>query len=113
VGEAYQIADDIHDVKKHLLKGWVSSEEIASLTPALLHFVGGAEQHVVPFLTGQCSSIKDPLAGDLRLAVDAMEREIESRLKSAVEEVRGVPVEGLGDLVRCAPRELIALFNAQ
>jgi hypothetical protein len=112
IGEAYQIADDIKEIKQHLLHGQISSHQMALLAPAVLCFSKEAFTFVPPILEGRSVEIVQPFWECLRSAVDLMEIEIQRLLALAVAEVQEVlREEGIPSLGLKAPEELIAMFN--
>ena len=113
IGEAYQIADDIQEVKAHLSKRSIRPEQVMALTPALLQFADGMRPHVVTLLKGKSTRLNRAALNFFNTAAELMELEIEHRLQSAVFELEGhFPDNGYRTLVRSAPRDIIRMFNA-
>lgn len=112
IGEAYQIADDIKDLRKYLKGGLIKPHEMASIVPSLLCFVEDARSHIEPFLTGASSLVSRPFRLCLESAVERMEQEARRRLDLAVEEMRE-PLEEkpYARLGFNAPADLVAMFN--
>ncbi len=112
IGEAYQIADDVEEVKRHLSRLSILPEQMVSLVPALLYFVEEIRPFIPDFLKGQCTDLKDPVAGFFSMAAELMENEIELRLQAAVSEIEeNFPNNGYRGLARQAPRDIIKMFN--
>jgi len=112
IGEAYQIADDVQEVKQHLLKCYIFPEEMAILAPALLFFVDEIRPLIPDFLKGKCTDVKGPMSGLLGTAVELMEDEITHRLHSAVSEIEeNFPDNEYSELARKAPQDIIMMFN--
>lgn len=112
IGEAYQIADDLKDVKEHLSRQSILPEQMVILAPALLRFVDEMRPLIPDFLKGKHTDLKGPISGFFSCAADLMENEIEHRLQGAVSEVEeNFPDNAYSELTRMAPREIIKMFN--
>jgi hypothetical protein len=112
IGEAYQIADDIKEVKQHLLTRSIHSAQMAGLAPTFLYFVEEMRPYIPPILEGNCVDLNGPLLEYFRVAVELMENEIERRLKSAVTEIEhDFPNNEYGELTLSTPWDLIGMFN--
>lgn len=112
IGEAYQMADDIKEIRRHLEDGSIHSHEIALLSPAILFFTEEARPQIKSCLGGGLFPLSRPLRQYLRFTVDCMEREIRRRLDLAVEEMReALQEKRQGGLGIEAPANLLALFN--
>jgi geranylgeranyl pyrophosphate synthase len=112
IGEAYQIADDLIDVKKHLSSRSIHPQQMAALAPALLYFVSEIRPDILPILRGESLKFRDSTAEFLGQAVRLMEQEIERRLHSARSEIEVVfPKNEYGELARKTPWDLIQMFN--
>jgi hypothetical protein len=112
LGEAYQIADDLKEVKAHVSQGSARPEQVVAIAPALLHFAEGSGPRVLRFLEKGGLEGGDAVL-DLMIAVQGpMEEEIGSRLRSAASEIEGCfPADAAGQLAREAPWGAISLFN--
>jgi hypothetical protein len=112
IGEAYQMADDIEEIRKHLMSGSIHSHEMALLAPLILCFAKEARPYMEPLLTGGSFPVPQPLQQWLRFAMDRMEREIRRRLDLAADELRET-LRGrkYGMLGLKAPVEILAMFN--
>ena len=112
IGEAYQIADDLKDVKEHLSRQSILPEQVVILAPALLRFVDEMRPLIPDFLKGKHTDLKGPISGFFSSAADLMENEIEHRLQAAVSEIEeNFPDNAYSELTRMAPREIIKMFN--
>ncbi len=112
IGEAYQIADDLKEVKQCLLRKSILPGEMAVLSPALLCFVDKIRPLIPMFLRGECTDLKGPVAELFSTAMGLMETEIEHRLQSAVSEIEeNFPNNGYSELAKRAPRDIIKMFN--
>ena len=111
-GEAYQIADDLKEVKAYVSQGFARPEQMAAMAPALLHFAEGSGPRILRLLEKGGSEMSDGML-DLMMAVEKpMEEEMELRLRSAACEIEGFfPIDGVGRLAREAPWCAISLFN--
>jgi hypothetical protein len=112
VGEAYQIADDLHEVRRHLLTRSIDRDEIAALAPALLFFAPEVRLPLLRAARQGLSTLDGELLPYLEAAANAMETEIKSRLRAAVAEIEAqLPSSAYGQLARETPRGLIEMFN--
>jgi geranylgeranyl pyrophosphate synthase len=112
IGEAYQIADDLKEVKEHLSRQSILPEQMVILAPALLCFVDEMRPLIPDFLKGKHTDLKGPTSEFFRAAKDLMENEIEHRLQAAVSEIEeNCPNNAYSELMRKAPRDIIKMFN--
>ena len=112
IGEAYQIADDVQEVKAHLSKRSIRPEQMMALTPALLHFAGEMRPYIPDLLKRTSTDLNHPVLEFFSTAAETMEHEIEHRLRAAVSEIEEhFPDNGCNGLLRGAPRDIINMFN--
>jgi geranylgeranyl pyrophosphate synthase len=112
IGEAYQIADDVQEVKAHLSKRSIRPEQMMALTPALLHFAGEVRPYIPDLLKGKFTDLSHPILEFFSTAAETMEHEIEHRLRAAVSEIEEhFPNNGYNGLLRGAPLDIINMFN--
>jgi hypothetical protein len=112
IGEAYQIADDVKEVKQYVSSRSILPEQMVILAPSLLCFISEMRPFILNFLKGECTDLKGPVLEFFSAAVELMENEIEHRLQSAISEIEGnFPNNGYSELVRQAPRDIIKMFN--
>jgi hypothetical protein len=112
IGEAYQIADDLKEVKLHLSRQSILPEQMVILAPALLFFVSEMRPFIPSFLKGEYTDLKGPVSGFFSAAAELMENEIEHRLQFAVSEVEeSFSNNAYSELMRKAPRDIIKMFN--
>jgi hypothetical protein len=112
IGEAYQIADDMKEVRDHLSSRSVRPEEMAFLAPAFLYFVEEAGPHVLSVLESEGRNLEPALLGLFQTIATRMEEAIEGRLTRAASEVVGVlPQNEYRDLSMRAPWDLIRMFH--
>jgi hypothetical protein len=109
IGEAYQIADDLKD---HLRKLSIDSEQMVALAPILLYFVPDLRPNVLTRLRGGSPDLEASEAESFRVAVKLMKNQIEQRLQAAVSEIIGnFPENEHRAAVLRAPWDLIQMFN--
>ena len=112
IGEAYQIADDMKEVRHHISSRAIYSKEMAFLTPAFLYFVKSARPYLLTALKSEYSTIHGPLLTCFQDALPLMGKEIERRLQSAVAETEMLfPQNEFGKLAHKVPWEIIDMFN--
>ena len=112
IGEAYQIADDLHDLERHLGRGAIDPGGMATLAPALLRFAETARPLILGGLRGQNPELGRADVEVLRGAAELMKKDIGRRLRAAASEVQGrFPENEYSFLLAEAPWELIRVFN--
>ncbi|MCG6535301.1 MAG: polyprenyl synthetase family protein [Syntrophales bacterium LBB04] len=112
IGEAYQIADDLKEVKNYLAIRSIQSAQMVAVAPALLRFIFETRAHVSDFLRRTCTTLDDSDLQLFRTVAKLMEEEIEDRLESAESEIDGdFPGNDYTRLARKAPRDIIRMFN--
>ena len=112
IGEAYQIADDLKEVKHHIATGTIRSNELAALAPAISYFLQGVQPRFASMLERELSEIDDITMEHFKITEKLMENDIERRLDSVISEIPAAYQEnGYGALLRRAPRDLIGMFN--
>ncbi len=112
IGEAYQIADDVQEVRAHLSSRTVHPQQMVALAPALLHFVSEMRPYIPDLLKGKTTDLKHPALEFFNTAAEIMEHEIEHRLRSVASEIEEhFPENGYNRLLRNAPRDIIRMFN--
>lgn len=112
IGEAYQITDDLHEVKHALLTRSVTAGEMTALAPTLLFFVRESRPFILKALSqGSLELWGEPLE-HFRTAAKLMDAERKKRLQSAVAGIEGdLPDNDLGQLACKAPWDLIRMFD--
>ncbi len=112
IGEAYQIADDLKEVKEHLSTQSILPEQVVILAPALLYFVEEMKPLIPDFLKGKRTNLEGCMSEFLVASTDLMKHEIEQRLHAAVSEIEeNFPDNGYSELTRRAPQDIIKMFN--
>jgi geranylgeranyl pyrophosphate synthase len=112
LGEAYQIADDVKEIRHHLTTRSVDSSELAALAPAFLRF-GKNSRNAIPLMLRRGHSLLEgALLEEWEEVQQRMEQEIGIRLEEALLRVscffQGTFQE---TMIRQAPYELIKMFN--
>jgi len=113
IGEAYQIADDLHDVEKYLLTRSITASEMTAIAPALLFFARESRPGILEALRRESLELEGELLQYFQAAAKLMTEEKEKRLRSAAAEIEGALPDGdLSRLVRRTPWDLIRMFDA-
>jgi geranylgeranyl pyrophosphate synthase len=113
IGEAYQIADDLHDVEKYLLTRSITASEMTAIAPALLFFARESRPGILEALRRESLELEGELLQYFQAAAKLMTEEKEKRLRSAAAEIEGALPDGdLSQLVRRTPWDLIRMFDA-
>lgn len=112
LGEAYQIADDLKEIKECVLAGGAGiTRKLAAVVPAVMRFSPEWRPSLLTDSDGQeyDSAIREVLF----LAAGCMEDEIERRLAMALHEIDlGAAVDSASaDWMRAASRDIIDIFN--
>jgi geranylgeranyl pyrophosphate synthase len=111
IGEAYQIADDLQEVKDAVSVTCIPPDQMVVLSPVFLYFVGEMRPLVVKGLEGPGLNVDARMQDFLRRAVRLMEDEIDRRLKIAVSEIKAsIPPNPYADLIRKAPWGLVDMM---
>jgi hypothetical protein len=111
IGEAYQIADDLQEVRQHIIAKSIRPDQIAVLTPTFLYFVKDMRPHIPRLLEGHCLDLDGVVLEYFRFAERLMENEIERRLLSAASEVEDLQGNKYSELARKTPWDLIEMIN--
>ena len=125
IGEAYQIADDIHEVVRALSSRSIGAKELLELIPALLFFVPSSRPVLGQALAGGLAEsegeLEEAFLEELllycRKAAGLMQRKKQQRLCAAVAELDGImateaPANGEWlRLARRTPWDLIEMFD--
>ena len=114
IGEAYQIADDLQEVKLRLLARSIHADQMAVLSPIFLYFVTEMRPHILEVLEGRPLDLDGVVLEYLRTAVRLMEDEIDRRLRIAVSEIEtAFPTNEYSELIRKAPWGLMEMIMGQ
>jgi geranylgeranyl pyrophosphate synthase len=113
IGEAYQIADDLKEVRNHLAAGTVQMHQMVALAPSLLYFDKKLRPHIIAILREGAVRLNDAVMNRLAAAAERMQQAIEQRLNHAVAEIKSAAdASRHRELILSAPWELIRMFNA-
>ena len=112
IGEAYQIADDVAEMRTQLPCPTLDPRRMVTLAPALLRFVPERQSQIVALLGGSEPDGGDGVVDLFRSAAALMEEEAEGRLRSARSAIEGVSLrDGYDELARRTPRDIVAIFH--
>lgn len=112
IGEAYQIADDIKDIKLYLTEGSIQPNRIPLLVPPMPRFAEEARPYIENLLVGASYRLTQPLRKYLECTVERMEQEIRRRLARAADEMReALEAKPHAILGFKAPADLLAMFT--
>ncbi len=112
IGEAYQMADDLHDVRQCLLNHSVKGSEIAALAPALLYFSGESSACIINALRQVRTDLSGEILTHFQTTAELMKAEKERHLQSAVDGIAGGRIDT--DFYRLAlktPWDIISMFD--
>jgi hypothetical protein len=110
LGEAYQIADDLEDLRRLLSGGGTAPRQVSPLAPALLCFAPETRARVLDLLRGV--PLPEPeVRGLLAAAGKHLGEAIEGRLRQASRALGAGLPPGASARLRRAPREVIRLFR--
>ncbi len=112
IGEAYQIADDMKEVRHYLSCRSITPRRMVALAPALLRFVSEMRPVVADVLRGNRTNLNGPSTELLKRALRLMEDEIGRRLRAATSEIEGTfPTNSYRALAQKAPGDILHIFN--
>jgi geranylgeranyl pyrophosphate synthase len=112
IGEAYQIADDLHDVERALSTRTMTAGEVAALAPALLFFVRESRPLLVEALRRKSWRLTGESREQFRTAAELMRAEKERRLRAAAAAIAGeVADNGRNRLTDTIPWDLLRMFD--
>ncbi len=112
IGEAYQIADDLQEIKYHIGSRRIDARQMAALAPTCLCFAEKLRPFALTVLKSEKGVIAGATLSHFRQMAVEMQAEMEQRLKFAVSEIEHVlPDNEYGALVRGAPRDLVDMFT--
>jgi geranylgeranyl pyrophosphate synthase len=111
IGEAYQIADDLQEVKACLSEKSIQPDRMAVLSPIFLYFVAEMRPHILQVLEGQTLDLRGVVLEYVQTAVRRMEHEIDRRLSVAVSEIEAdFPSNEYRNLLRKGPWDMIQMM---
>jgi len=113
IGEAYQVADDLQEINRHIVKQRIDSKHMVSLAPTWLHFARDLKPFLLEVLRNGTCEITGDCQARFQQAAKQMQEDVEQRLNLAAAEIRDLlPDSEDSGLIRRTPWELIAMFNA-
>jgi len=112
IGEAYQVADDIQEMRGYILGDPIDPGRMALLAPACICFADRMAPPISAVLDGSCAEVSENLRDYFKAAVQRMEEDIARRLSAAQVEIEeNFPQNEFSTLAHRAPRDLIRMFN--
>jgi len=112
IGEAYQIADDLHEVEKCLLTRSITATDLVDLTPALLFFVKESRSSIIKALRRESLELNGELLLHFHKAMVLMQAEKQRCLQSALAGIeRDFPNNDNYQLALSTPWDLIRMFD--
>lgn len=112
IGEAYQMADDLMEIRRHLATGVIGAREITVLAPALMSFGKDLQAQVVPLLSQERALLQGPLARGFEAVRKGMEREKERRVGLARLEASTLMADSPWDeMIDQTPREVVEMLG--
>jgi hypothetical protein len=113
VGEAYQIADDLHDIEQCIAEPSVPPDRVTLLTPILLYFAKEMRPQVMAAMGVKSTAPIEELVHALNRAARQMREEIGKRLRYAQSLLRELTIKPPHrEVLENAPEELLSIFNA-
>jgi geranylgeranyl pyrophosphate synthase len=113
VGKAYQIADDLGDIKRRLTTCHIGREDIPTLVPVFASFA----PEMIPYVLDRSRGVGTIEVGEtvarlMRGAVGSMEKAVEGLLESAVSRLEdGLPPGAATEMLFRAPWVVIDMFK--
>jgi geranylgeranyl pyrophosphate synthase len=112
IGEAYQLADDLHEITSSAAARFIDAKQTASLATVCLNFTPALRSFLLDVLKTGRGDLSPAVVDDLRQTIRRMQQEIEHRLQLAARELRGLFIRpGYRSLMSRTPMDLIAMFN--
>jgi hypothetical protein len=112
IGEAYQIADDMQEIKHHIETRLIDPQKMVVLAPTCCYFAGEMRPYIITVLEGKHLRLTGDLLDYFQQAARRMEAEIERRLQSATASINeDFPKNACSKLMRKAPWDIIRMFN--
>jgi hypothetical protein len=112
IGQAYQIADDLHEIEHALHSRSVSAGGLTDVAPALLFYAAEIRPYLSEALRRETASLEGEFLEQFIAAAALMRAEKERRVSSAVAEIAGdLPDCDRNRLVSQAPGDIIRMFD--
>ncbi len=114
IGEAYQIADDLHEINRMAAGRTVEPAQMASVAAACLHFAPDLHFRLLEVLQShQRAGLPSAVEDGLRQTAVLMHQAVDHRLDKAARELPLSSVQPqFRKLMYATPMNLIAMFNA-
>ncbi len=109
LGEAYQLADDLHEVMRLDEQADDMPTRIAGLAPVFLYFAPERNSQLLRLLIGAEKEDQKWIAHALKDLKDRMTKEIQVRLELAIKEIKDFPPNPYTRLLREAPLEVVRM----
>jgi geranylgeranyl pyrophosphate synthase len=109
LGEAYQLADDLHEVMRLGERADDVPTRMVGLAPVFLYFSPERISQLLPLLAGAENGDQEWIANALPALATRMRQEIQVRLELAIKEIKGFPNNPHTRLLRAAPLEVVRM----
>jgi len=109
LGEAYQLADDLHEVMRLDEQAEDMPTRMAGLAPVFLYFSPERISQLLRLLVGAEKEDQEWIAHALPDLKIRMTQEIQVRLELAIKEIKGFPANPYTRLLREAPLEVVRM----
>ncbi len=112
VGEGYQLADDLKEIRNHLVACAIDSQQMMLLAPLFSYFVQDSQLLLIPFLQDGFHTFNPLLQELFQKAEQRLVEGIEDRLNAAAIKFAGSGCSpNYENLLQSAPRNLIDMFD--
>ena len=113
IGEAYQLADDLHEIACITAGRCIEAKRLAPLAAACLHFTPDTRSFLLEVLKSGRINLTSFMRDRLQETARRMEQEVRHRLIQAVHGLReSILKQEYRVLISRTPMDLIAMFNA-
>jgi geranylgeranyl pyrophosphate synthase len=112
IGEAYQLADDLHEITRTAAARSIDTKQTASLAMVCLYFTPALRSFLPDVLQAGRGNLSPAIVDGLRKTIRRLHQEIEHRLELAALELRDLLIQpGYRSLISRTPMDVIAMFN--
>ncbi|MFB3045611.1 MAG: polyprenyl synthetase family protein [Acidiferrobacterales bacterium] len=111
VGEAYQIADDLHEIVALDAHATDLPAKISLLAPVFLYFAEEMTLQVARLLAGREHNLQQWFHQAQSILKTRMEYEIKVRLDLATKAIRGFPTNRYTRILHAAPSEIVGMMQ--
>jgi geranylgeranyl pyrophosphate synthase len=115
VGEAYQVADDLKEVKRYIAESKMHSEpkRFIRIAPSYLCYLGTTAPDIVSLLNDDSTDLEPAVIFHCHCAAERMEQDITALLSQARKEVDDLWADrGCGTIMNNVPAAIIRMFNS-